>query len=261
MTHVLLPCTPTSCAVPSTACMQAAGCPPPPTWSSSASTPAQACRKRWWCCCTTDSTCSTAEATAAVGVCWIDGLDWRGPCRLRRSTPYHQRTPHTTPPRAHLFRACCQQCPQVLACVVDGLLTQLTQVGGQEALDSEGGVLKGQQRARAVAQQLGQLCVAAKWESGWVPYVLRAAHGVHVCAGVQSSTCVGCMLRPGAHAQLVLLLGPPAHTAGGRRVAGGLAAGSAKAHVSCPFGSVVVVVVGGAAVAAVVLCSSKSAVC
>lgn len=96
-------------------------------------------------------------------------MDWTAPYRLRRSTPTTS-THHAPLPHAHLFRACCQQCPQVLACVVDGLLTQLPQVGGQEALDSEGGVLKGQQRARAVAQQLGQLCMSGGGR-GW----LRAA--------------------------------------------------------------------------------------
>lgn len=196
--HTLLPCTPTAPFHPLRVCRQLGVFPPPrPTWSSSASTPAQACRKRWWCCCTTDSTCSTAEAAAAAAV-GTGFMDWTAPLspppintychrRLCSKTPHTSQPHHTTPiPHAHLFRACCQQCPQVLSCVVDGLLTQLPQVGDQEALDSEGGVLKGQQCTRAVAQQLGQLCVRQDRREGWVGLgVLRAAaQCVCVCAVV-----------------------------------------------------------------------------
>lgn len=70
-------------------------------------------------------------------------------------------------PAYYLLVACGQQCAQVLSRVVDGLLTQLTQVGGQEGVDIKGvGVLKRQQRTRAVAQELGKLCVLCRGVAG-----------------------------------------------------------------------------------------------
>lgn len=87
-------------------------------------------------------------------LCWrvhpIDAA--HRPPRLYHPLPV-ANTPPPFPisPHTHLLGTRCQQCTQVLPCVFNGLLTQLAKVGGQEAINSEIGILKRQQRTSAIA--------------------------------------------------------------------------------------------------------------